>query len=244
MTQRTWFSVRTIFAIGVVLSAATPVAAAPRGGCMGQSASFRAAAELVPISRASLPADVGQSLERALSRAASAFEVRPAFRLFADGSPNAFAYQTPGSRPLVAIGLTLLAQAMRRPDHGISLVAVLAHELGHIAQFTRGADLTAGEPTVRRQELHADFLAGWYLAKLQRRLPDVKLWHSGELFAALGDTNFGSRNHHGTPKQRSAAVDAGYRFAKRREMDIDRAFDLGASYISRLNLDGAGFEDD
>jgi len=59
-------------------------------------------------------------------------------------------------------------------------------------------------------ELHADFFSGFYLAHLQRSLADIRLFESGRLFERLGDTDFASYDHHGSPAERVRAIEFGH----------------------------------
>lgn len=90
--------------------------------------------------------------------------------------------------------------------------AVLAHEFGHHVQFEDGLDastLPAPEAS-RRLELMADTFGSYYLTHLRgahvglRRVTDFV-----KLFYDLGDCQFTSAVHHGTPAQRAKAAEFG-----------------------------------
>lgn len=163
-----------------------------------------------------------RALGMALGRLAAFYDVRPGFGLYDDAAaPNALAYREsflPGTRGTIALGRTLLgAQLRANDDAGLAVVAVLAHEFAHILQYETGADaaLPAADGTAKLVELNADFFAGLYLAHLQAANPAITLFDSGRLFNALGDTQFGSPDHHGTPEQRVLAIEFGHRVGRR-----------------------------
>jgi hypothetical protein len=113
-------------------------------------------------------------LGRALLRLAQVFDVHPGCGFFDDGrQPNARAVPkstVPGTEGTVLFGQSLFRKTMALNDDGMAVLAVFAHEFGHIAQFrTRVHDtLRDGYPTAKLVELHADFLAGFYWASARR----------------------------------------------------------------------------
>jgi hypothetical protein len=84
----------------------------------------------------------------------------------------------------------------------LPVIAILAHEFGHMHQFANG--WYAQGPTVREFELEADAFSGFYGAMM-------KGWGGEDLNAyyqalfSVGDFNYNDPNHHGTPVQRLAA---------------------------------------
>lgn len=140
------------------------------------------------------------------------FGLFPVCRFYDDSeSPNAFA--TPenllgGNQGTIGFGVNLLQtmfqtfsgrNAISMGDH--AACAVLAHEFGHIAQFNLGLPWNQGA----RPELHADFLAGWYMGIRARQVSNwqpVNISEAAEQMFNVGDTEFTSPNHHGTPHQR------------------------------------------
>jgi hypothetical protein len=95
--------------------------------------------------------------------------------------------------------------------------AILAHEFGHHVQYEVGAfDSGPADPAAatRRTELMADAMATYFgvhkqgLALNQKRVVDALL-----SFYVVGDCQFDSPGHHGTPLQRQRAADWGGRLA-------------------------------
>jgi hypothetical protein len=130
------------------------------------------------------------------------------------------------SHGAVLIGVNLIRDLLNRPgartqfSNAWSVAAVMAHEWAHISQFGNGVRTQDGR--VVGMELMADSISGWYLAKklqlLGRALGPVYVQRSGasdqnaaaRAVYSLGDTNFTSRNHHGTHRQRLQAFVAGH----------------------------------
>ncbi len=85
--------------------------------------------------------------------------------------------------------------------------AVMAHEYAHIAQFKYGVEFhpLSSKPT----ELMADFVAGWYVPSY---LEISDATRPMEFIASLGDYDFNSPQHHGTPRERLNAYIKGARF--------------------------------
>jgi hypothetical protein len=185
--------------------------------------------------------ELDRALGRALARTASTFKVSPGFAFFRDeNAPNAYASDetlVAGTRGTVLFGRRLFGEQFRRySDKGMSVLAIVAHEFGHIAQYSRNLvrDLRANEPTVRRIELHADYLAGWYLGVRKRQDPSVSLWASGDTFHRIGDYQFNNPNHHGTPEQRVASSERGFELGFGKQSDFSGAVEEGRRYIRSL----------
>ena len=96
------------------------------------------------------------------------------------------------------------------------------------------------------RELHADYLAGWHVGHLKRgegsrpanvaKAPDGSDTACDEVtfFAAFyrrGDTEFYSKEHHGTKKQRGEAFFAGFECQAK---TIDGAYADGERYVRSL----------
>jgi len=166
-------------------------------------------------------------LSQESGRLANMFLVSPAVAWFNDsGSGNAYA--TPETRlgradGTIAMGIHLSTSIVRK--YGSSLgpyatwiaMGVLAHEFGHIAQFKR-VEAQGLRHTYKYPELHADFLAGAYLAQRALEayqyngtnlLPVLNL--AMQQFFSIGDTAFNSPDHHGTGPERANAYQAGVR---------------------------------
>lgn len=159
-----------------------------------------------------------QALGLALVRLTQVFGERPGFAFYDDSSsPNAYA--TSDTRVLGTWGTVMFGRSMFRSllnenhDEGIVVIATIAHEVSHIVQFHHNLQpsLMAGQRTVKRVELHADYLAGFYLGTRKRDNPSITLLASGALFRDLGDDDTRDRDHHGTPGERIASAERGFK---------------------------------
>jgi hypothetical protein len=100
--------------------------------------------------------------------------------------------------------------------------AILAHEYGHHIQYKLGVLVRGwkfGEElipkTARRIELMADAYAAYYLSHPRgaAAMQGENVQRFLELFFNLGDCQFDGNSHHGTPAQRKAAAEWGYKLA-------------------------------
>ena len=134
---------------------------------------------------------------------------------------NAFAFSGEGETdPILAAlpdklvmgdGIIEAYDAIGLGDVGIRVI--MAHEFGHHVQFELGVfDTGPTDPAeaTRRTELMADAMAAYYgthkqgLALNKKRVADALL-----SFYTVGDCQFASPGHHGTPLQRERAADWG-----------------------------------
>jgi hypothetical protein len=168
-------------------------------------------------------------------------EVNPGFQYIDE--MNAFAMEAsiiPGTKGTVMLGLPLVKQLMELDDGGAGVAGVCAHECGHVYQFEHGlaATLKDGKPTVAALELHADFLAGYYFSRRKSKGFDHLLHFLNEV-AKMGDFNFKSVFHHGSPQQRAAAADRGYNLGLE-GMSIAEAAQRGVTIILDMVEQGSG----
>ena len=154
------------------------------------------------------------------------FRVSPELWFFDDGTePNAFA--TPFLRRgslsadgTVLLGRALVARVSRRNALNrrwqYRLTGFVAHEWAHIVQFARNY-LAPGKAA----ELHADFLAGWFLGRTagSSGVRDEAMYR----FYFLGDDAVNHPDHHGTPMERASAATNGFDLADKVD-NIDAAF--------------------
>jgi hypothetical protein len=199
-----------------------------------------AAPEEVRISRSSGDPTADRFLGLGLLRLATMFRIGPGFAFYDDyRAPNAFATpQTllPDSRGTVLMGMRLFRRHMMSGDDGMTVIAICAHEFGHIHQMqsTYNAWLRQLDGSVKPVELHADFLTGYFLANRKEEHPDLDLQSVGATFDQMGDTDFNSPQHHGTSAERIAAITAGYRFGRSGRHDIDEAARAGLELLARI----------
>lgn len=181
------------------------------------------------------PRSGNRQLDRALAQSLATisreFGVLPAFSYYDDaGSPNARA--TPDrllSRAdgTVLFGLGFLKMLLARPARpDASIVAVCAHEFGHIVSYKNGMirqlSPNRGEPF--RAEQFADYMAGYFAGRRKLEHPDFP----AAVFAST-QNSFGGGDH-GSPQQRGAAVQAGFLAAYQKRLQGSDAIQAGFNY--------------
>jgi hypothetical protein len=180
------------------------------------------------------------ALAQSLSRLTDTFGVLPGFSFFDDyDDENAYATSATKLRRAdgsVLFGKRYFNRAMRAGESPeVHVLATCAHEFGHIVQYKYKLKprLSAGQPTAKRLELHADFLAGYFAGARKLQKPDFP----AAVFAANrfehGDfvTN---KTHHGTPAERAGAVVRGFETAYRERRSFTDAIGIGVAYVERL----------
>jgi hypothetical protein len=177
------------------------------------------------------------ALAHTLARLSEVMSVLPGFAYYDDrDAPNALA--TREVRLGKSDGTVLFGQEFLRrmlaveESPEVAVAAVCAHEFGHILQFKRGLDrrLIAGEPTVKKVELNADFFAGFFagVRKLERPTFPAAVFALTQY--NLGDTEFASRHHHGTPEERGRAITRGFEVAYDERRTLEQAIEVGLAY--------------
>lgn len=162
------------------------------------------------------------ALAQSLGMIARAFDVHPAFAFYPDGRGQENARATPerlleNADGTVLFGLDLLQELLARPDHGdASVVAVCAHEFGHIVSYKNGdIEQLAPDPNQPfRAEQYADFMSGYFAGRRKLERPDFPA-----VVFATTCRSFGGGNH-GTGEQRGEAVQEGFLTAYRDHSDI------------------------
>ena len=184
-----------------------------------------------------------RALAVSLKMISEALSVLPGFAFSEQVILNAFASpktdlgRQDGS---VVFGNSLYRQIMERREHpDVGIVAVCAHEFGHIAQFKnriRERLAACGGCSVKRLELHADFLAGYYAGRRKLEKPDFPAAVFAATQYSFGDNDFGSPKHHGTLRERGNAVVAGFESAFSARQNFETALQAGVNYVSKIPL--------
>jgi hypothetical protein len=193
-----------------------------------------------PVIRTSGNRNLDFALAQTLAMLAETFNVLPGFGYFDDyDGMNAYATAErilSRSDGTVLFGTRLLRSLLAQGQHPEAAVAMVAgHEFGHIVQYQRdlARTLQGWDATVRRIELHADFLAGYFagIRKIQRpSFPAVVFATTAQ---QLGDYDGGS-DHHGTPAERAAAIVRGFLTAFRERRAFAEAVSIGVSYVRSI----------
>lgn len=202
--------------------------------------SFGNVQDLSALRRTTGNAEMDLALDRALKRLADTFHIYPGFGFVDDSdgpnawaTPRAYIKDTPGT---VAFGREFFDALLRYDPTGISVIAVVAHEFGHILQFTTGMvqRIKGGDSTVKRLELHADYMSGFYIGQLKKAHPEASFWRAGDKFRQIGTYDKQDPLFHGTPEERVAASQAGFKLAYEETTDIGAAFDRAMTYVSTM----------
>ena len=185
--------------------------------------------------------DFDYALAHTLSRLTDTFGVLPGFAYFDDyDGENAYATDVrrlARSDGSVLFGKRMFLSYLDQPEHPeVSVAAICAHEFAHILQFKLNIDrrLDAGQRTVKRKELHADFLAGYFAGVRKRERPEFPAAVFAATKFAIGDHEIHDRDHHGTPDERAAAVVRGFETSHRDRRNLNDAVQIGLNYVSRL----------
>lgn len=168
-----------------------------------------------------------------LKKILTVFPISPGFKFIDDPKPNAFAMPgnvVPQTKGTVLLGLNLLRNESTHNEFGdVAIAGICAHECGHIYQFDTGYHRYLASDTAQLTELHADYLAGYYLGRDRSHSIDQVLAFARSLFSH-GDYNFNSPRHHGTPTQRVLAMGQGY-LAGYQNVDLATAARRGADLV-------------
>ena len=122
---------------------------------------------------------------------------------------NANALATPTG--FILIGRYFASNLLQRMGNTLPIAGVIAHEWAHRTQFSLGW-MVQTEPTVRRTELEADMWSGLYMG-VMKSWTGLLMQSYFQTLLDIGDFNFNSPNHHGTPNQRHAAGATGLALA-------------------------------
>jgi hypothetical protein len=219
------------------------------GGCMltgPQARTYLASAQARMPTGSDIIAQTGNrdfdyALAQTLSMLVDSFEVLPGFGFFKVGDVQN-AYATPsrelsGTDGTVLLGSALLFSLMEQPENpDAGVAAVCAHEFGHIVQFKRGlvATLNAGQRSVKRQELNADFMSGYFAGLRKQQRPGFPATAFAATYQRMGDNLLVSPQHHGTAQERAAAIVRGFETAYREKQSLSDAIQTGVNYVSTL----------
>ena len=164
----------------------------------------------------------------------SVFPVHVELHFGIEQSQSGNAYFSPSCQSLhcngeIVLGRFLMVELAKRSDSYLRLVSVFAHEYGHAMQHKYG---WSGNGKWR--ELHADYLAGYYMG-LCRLSSEEEILSIFTEFASRGDFAFNSPGHHGTPEERSCAFIEGYKTAFSPNTNIYTAYSKGKNYVIMNN---------
>jgi hypothetical protein len=178
------------------------------------------------------------ALAQTLYRMTETFGVVPGFAFYDDyDGPNAFATTARKMRNpdgTVLFGMRYLKDALAQNEHpDIWVTSICAHEFGHIVQYKRGVEVDKGQRTVKRSELHADFLSGYYAGVLKLQRPS----YPAAIFAAqeysVGSYDSTHKDFLGTPDERARAVVRGFETGYRDKRSLGDAIAVGIRHVQQ-----------
>lgn len=213
-------------------------AALVQGANLSTGSNSHLPAEVSTMMRSTGDKDLDRSFDRALQRLAETFDVWPKVGFYDDGdAPNALAmrYNVGGTHEFaVVFGRNYFKKQMEYDPSGISLLQTAAHEFAHVWVYKDDLfeAIRGGQPTVKRIEMHADCLAGYYLGIRKRDNPQASFWAAGIGRWQSGDTQFRNMHHHGTPDERLAAAEHGFKLGFLENRTPKQAFASATAYVT------------
>ncbi|MGN7293300.1 hypothetical protein [Rhizobium sp. SAFR-030] len=198
--------------------------------------SFSGPALSIVIKPDSGDSDLDRALVFALKSLRTTFSVSPSFGFFDDsafGQPNAIA--TPHKRDgessdgNIIFGQNMLKDLMRYRDPGAAVLAVCAHEFGHIVSYKLNLmkELNPNETQPLRAEQYADYMAGFFAGQKKLQIPSYPAY---DFLETLGNLAGGD---HGTKEQRQEAVYEGYKDAHDQKMTMAEGVYRGSDWAKQ-----------
>jgi hypothetical protein len=133
----------------------------------------------------------------------------------------------------ICLGIKQLYQQYSIDPSLTTIKATLAHEFAHCVQHELG--YLRGW-SGKHPELHADFIAGYYLRKTNPGLSVDLLGKSINSFWSIGDDFFFSPDHHGTDQERGCAFMSGWNLGCLPEyLTLNELCTYGGDYIFANN---------
>ncbi len=195
----------------------------------------------IEMFRTSGNSDLDRSINLELTHIAESFNVLPGFGFYDDSDgQNAFALDEdliPHTKGTVIFGKQLLSDELASNEWGgLAVAGIMAHEFGHIFQYQSKFYelLTQSQTTDRLLELHADYLAGYYLGLKRLRSGEIDIKAFVDSLYLLGDTDFNSPDHHGTPIEREQVMLAGYKIGLTNNNNIQQVAETGMNLVVTL----------
>jgi hypothetical protein len=185
--------------------------------------------------------DFDYALAQTLAKISQVLDVAPGFAYYDDyDGRNAYAsrrVRLNREDGTVLLGQRLLKRLMASNDYpDVGIAAVCAHEFGHILQYKHGLDrqLRAGQETVKRVELQADFFAGYFAGRRKLERPSFPAAVFAMTQYNMGDDMIHNPNHHGTAEERSAAIVRGFEVALKEKRSLAESIKISLAYVATL----------
>lgn len=185
--------------------------------------------------------DLDHSINLELTNIANTLNVFPGFGFYDDDDgANAFAIDDtviPNTKGTVVFGKQLLSDELtRHSSGGLAIAGIIAHEFAHIYQYQSGLYrlLKRSQNSNKRVELHADYLAGYYLGLKRLRNADIDIKAFLDSLYLKGDTHFNSPTHHGSPFERKQVMLEGYKVGLTNNTDIHQVAEMGVELVKNM----------
>lgn len=183
--------------------------------------------------RGSGSSQLDYALAQTLSMLSKRFGVLPAFSYYEEAEGEGANARATERRLLdrtdgtVLLGLSMLSQLLQSTSHrDAAIVAVCAHEFGHVVAIKRGLQgkLVADPGSPFRGEQFADYMSGFFAGLRQLEEPEFP---AVAFAATMRDLGGDVRGTHGTRMERGRAVVEGFKAAKAGSPSIDAAVEGG-----------------
>jgi hypothetical protein len=179
-----------------------------------------------------------RALAQGLATISRTFGVLPGFAYYqeerdvnAKATSEPLLNQTDGT---VMFGLSLLRLLLTKDRPDASVLAVCAHEFGHIVSFKNGmiSSLAPQRNAPFRAEQFADYMAGYYAGTR-------KLLNSSYPAVVFATTqNFFGGGDHGSGTQRGEAVEQGFLAAYQRRLNSEAGIQAAYDFAMQRSPDG------
>jgi len=173
----------------------------------------------------------------------ASFLVKPAFFFFDDSSGHN-AYSTPQTVKdsesvdgTVCFGIGLHQEQMGSSQGGTNIPIIMAHEFAHTVARKHGLNL----PT-KQNELFADYLAGAYMFYRNQKFKRTDIDAAFKAFYKIGDNDFNSPQHHGTPASRNTCIKQGFNeclsaSSQGRVFTLNDVVQMGRNFVTTHELE-------
>jgi|SRR5882724_1385480 len=200
----------------------------------GEQSCIRLGTNTLALRKTTGNRDGDVALDQALKKIADKFGVSPQFGFYTEaGNPSAYVQLSTGSEGLVAVEENYFRKVMEYDASGVSFLAVVAHLFGHIVQQKSGKfiEIWGNLPFPRRVELHADYLAGFFLGSSRRKGDPGSFQASGDKFKQIGTYDPRNITYFGTASERAGALQQGFNAGYSEDRDIQFAVRAGVDYV-------------
>jgi len=217
----------------------TFLSAAQKSGCFLRNGSL---SEVSGIVETLTNSELHRAVQREVQFLRERFQLNPSFFYFDDGAGTENAFATAVQEDdayedgTVCLGKYLLVKGINQTIRGTNIPIILAHEFAHILDFKYDVIGASG----KKAELFADYCAGAFMFIRHVSFDRVDINGCLRTFRDLGDTDFGSSDHHGTPQERFNALKSGFENAEAiirigQYLSVRRLIDEAKLYLENID---------